>query len=218
MLNGPWRFTALDLPVGGYYLSVRAQGGDYVDMPSYSILVPEKGIVWRMGGTMFRFVTLEQFVEEHGAPPCQPQNPQGPRPCGGAIAGVAIRQQNSVKGSVSGLAHESKATASIYRLPIVEGRCYSEWPSSMAGGCTPSPAPEPLDGLPPVSPDDLLVQLDVTGDVWGYQGDGLSPGSYLVVLELPGYKVQPAAYIYDVQFQHLMSDVRGGLNFVLAKE
>ncbi|MDP2949887.1 MAG: hypothetical protein Q8P22_10165 [Chloroflexota bacterium] len=227
--NGPWERTGVSLEPGQYELSAQVPSPSYAPTASYILMVPEQGVVWRADKRTFRFIRWDRAVEETGmpfcgtpgpyVPPTTPPPPPGPgiKPACGAIPTHAMVNNSEVSGSSTGLASGEQLTVSLYRLPLVVGRCYAYGFPSQEPTCIPGPEREPQESTPDTEGLELVATFETSGRRWGLAGTDLTQGRYLAVVEAEGYLVTPAAYAVDVPYMHLMSARVAGLDFTFER-
>ncbi|MDP3063678.1 MAG: SDR family oxidoreductase [Chloroflexota bacterium] len=222
--NGSWERTGLEIEPGYYQLDAETGHPDLVAVPgAYVIKVPERGVFWRYGGLAFEFVWRDRAVERFGLPFCGPPgiyvppSTPPPSPGPGDVACTAVHQGldgvngPEMTGLLNGLKAGDRAVVTIYRLPLVEGRCY--WIPG-PGNCTRFEGwPEPLDSIPDLSGCDVVATFLTVGPQWGLAQRGLTPGRYLAIVEAEGYNVTPPAYAVDLPSMHLLSPRVHGLDF-----
>ncbi|MDP3062897.1 MAG: hypothetical protein Q8O40_06780, partial [Chloroflexota bacterium] len=185
---------------GQYSLAVEAPG--YVNSPvAFDFRVPPRGATWRYDFT-FRLFHPDDAESVLGLRLCEPsKTPTGPTPTpqpppvGGVPAGscAALPTAMSTAPSIQGVVSSPdgfEGVVRVFELPPAEGECYAQM---MA--CPQLPDARTVDELPDVTEGQLRLELPVDSGVWGYLGPDLPAGKrYLVVLQAPGYVVQPAGY------------------------
>ncbi|MDP3063003.1 MAG: hypothetical protein Q8O40_07315 [Chloroflexota bacterium] len=222
--NGSWERTSLEVPPGYYQLEADTGDPDLVAVPgAFAIRVPEIGVFWRYGVLAFEFVRREEAGQRFGlpfcgppgiyVPPSTPPPPPGPRDvaCTAVHQGLDRVDDPEMTGLLNGLKAGDRAVVTVYRLPLVEGRCY--WIPG-PGNCTQFEGrPEPLDSIPDLSGRQVVATFLTVGPRWGLPQNGLTPGRYLAVVGAEGYNVTPSAYTVDLPSMHLLSPRVHGLDF-----
>ncbi|MDP3063841.1 MAG: hypothetical protein Q8O40_11630 [Chloroflexota bacterium] len=223
--KGPWERTGVSLEPGQYELSAQVPSPSYPQAVSYILRVPEQGVVWRADKRTFRLIGWDRAVVETGmpfcgtqefyVPPTTPPSPLGPgiKPACGAIPTHAMVNNSEVSGSSTGLASGDHVTVSLYRLPMVDGRCYAYGFPPQEPTCTPGPERETQESAPDTEGIELVATFETAGPRWGLVGSDLTQGRYLAVVEAEGHRATPAAYAVDVPYMHLVSARVAGLDF-----
>ena len=191
--NGPWERRGLQLSEGTYHLVAEAEGY----LPFYSagglmFQVPAEGMDWReraLGLAVFR-------------PRDADDKPLS--------MGTGWRAERSVRGRILGIPDGVDARVGIQRLPPVPNEVYAIGPPLPKDTQLYFP-PELtcLEEMEDLKPQETVAVVEVHNGRWGLSEHSLQGNRYLITIEAPGLRVEPAGYVAVVFESKTRHRVRG---------